>query len=163
MANDSKVKVKVEKEDIEQVSSIPFAGFFDSIPTQFSPIESLRYREDDEGSLTFYSDVFFVLNMNRIATALGVDTARAIVSSMNASSSRSSISPDIPDKDRLLLTKSRYIQSVSELSAWFSSLDSQLGSIKQSYDKLLSDIHEQEIVDAAKKVVSSTASTVESD
>lgn len=136
---------KVNKEIENMVDTPVFSGFSDSINPAFSPIESLRYRRSNEGDFRFFSDLYFIFNMERIVQSLGVDTARAIISSMNNSSLQKSISPDIPDDQRLALVKSRFLQSPSEVSSWYSSLKVQLDSFKSDYDALLQDAQAKEL------------------
>lgn len=150
-------KEKASSSKVEE-NSVPFAGFSSSVNPSFSPIESLRYRDDGEGNFRFFSDLYFVLNMNRIVQTLGLDTARSIISAMNASSLHQSISPDIPDDQRLALVKSRFIQSTSEVSSWYYSLQKQLNSFKADYDALLSDIQQQQLKEAAKQLVTQQSS-----
>lgn len=157
----NKIQTNAQSTSSEVDLDIPFAGFFDSVEPSFSQIETLRYRDDGEGNYTYFSDVFFVLNMNRIVSTLGADVARSIMASMSASASRKSISPDISDDSRLELTKSRYLQSPSEVSAWFSVLNDRLKDFKDQYDAILQDIHQQEIEAAVKKMTESQNSTNE--
>lgn len=133
------------------MEDILFVGQDDSVAPSFSEIEQIRYMSADDGSLYYCGDLFYLFNMERIASVMGEDVAFAILKRMaaNASSPRSDI--DMSDAERMEYMKSRFIQSPTEVQAWYTSLQARLSEMKSRLDDLNTQIKEQEIAAALEK------------
>lgn len=133
------------------MEDVLFVGQNDAVAPSFSEVEQIRYTKADDGSMYYCGDLFYLFNMERIASIMGEDVAVAILKRMaaNASSPRSNI--EMSDAERMEYMKSRFIQSPTEIQAWYSSLQARLSDMKVHLDDLNVQIKEQEILAALKK------------
>lgn len=117
-------------------SDFIIAGNVGTVP-ELSPIESLRWSIQDDGSYRKVSDINLLQNMDRIRKYLGEDVYRSIVVSMSKNSSRPVLDKSkLSDNQLLDTTTSRYLQSSSEKRAIVDNLISR-------YKGLVSDIQEK--------------------
>lgn len=133
------------------MNDVLFAGQKDSIAPSFLEIEQIRYVKADDGSLYYCGDLFYLFNMERIASVMGEDVAIAVLKRMAANSSSLRQSVEMSDAERMEYVKSRFIQSPTEVQAWFSSLQARLSDMKSHLDDLNAQIKEEEISAALKK------------
>lgn len=133
------------------MENLLFVGQNDAIAPSFSEIEQIRYTKADDGSLYYCGDLFYLFNMERIASVMGEDVAITILKRMAANSSSPRQNIEMSDTERMEYMKSRFIQSPTEIQAWYSSLQSRLSDMKEHLDDLNAQIKEQEIADALKR------------
>lgn len=129
-------------------------SYTDLIPSnavvpEFSEIEPLRFisvKMDEEGKsvgLYYVSDVFLLLNAERILNVLGEDTYRHLINSLGTyrASETASLRAQLSDDDMLDSHKSRYIQSASDMRAYTTELTERFSDLK---DSLKAQIAEQQ-------------------
>lgn len=112
-----------------------YQGSSAAVVPSFSAIEQLRFMKQRDGSSTYISDQYLLLNQERIRNVLGDDTFRSIMASFNQAVPSSS--PDIPEQFQMMAVRSRFVQAPSEISAWISELSDRASVLK---DKLDSDM-----------------------
>lgn len=141
-------------ESQEDEFTIPsYQGGADTVTPSFQPIESLRFQHlaDEDKSLSYVSDLFFVLNSERIAAVLGEDSLRQLFLSMQQSSlsKRVDTLDSLTDDEKLSVLKSRFLQTKGEISSWYSSLISRFSELKKDIEEQSSSSEstKQEIVD----------------
>lgn len=131
------------------MKAVVFISKPNSVVPAFSPIESLRWSKQVDGSYRKITDINLIQNLDRIRETLGEDVYRSIVISMSKNSSRPVLDKSKLSDDQLLdTTVSRYLQSSSEKRAVVDNLISR-------YKGLVSDIQEK----ALKEQQSTTANT----
>lgn len=151
-------------DDSASIKSIPaFQGASHSVVPSFSPMESLRFSTsvDSEGikSLIYLSDMYLVLNSERIQAVLGEDTTRSLFNQMASNylkpSSINDAFNNLSDADKMAFLKSRFLQTPSEIQSWYSGLISRFGSLLNALNE-----ENEEIVNSreSKEVVSGTSS-----
>lgn len=144
-------------ETTDAVTSV-VSGLKNSVAPSFSPLESLRFLKQNDGSYIMVTDLYLLLNSERIRNTLGDDTYRAIVSSMASSPTRNDLSsPSLSDNLKLDTVKSRFLQSLSEIQAWVSNLTTRASDL-DSKIKL-----EQEVYIESQKLQNSNLSSNSSD
>lgn len=140
-------------EDI--VSSVD-SSITDLIPSnavvpEFSEIEPLRFisvqlgEDSTDVGLYYVSDVFLLLNAERILNTLGEDTYRHLLNSLGTykASQTSALRAQLSDDDMLDSHKSRYIQSASDMRSYTNELTERFSTLKSA---LQAQIAEQQAV-----------------
>lgn len=82
-----------------------------------SPIDEFIFESNSDGSVTRVSDIDLLLHQKSIQTKLGLDTFRNWVSKLNNAKSSFDVS-NYTDEQLLTFTKSRYINSFSDLDRY---------------------------------------------
>lgn len=144
---------KIEKknlEDLKGVFSNDFPGSEAVITPVFSPLESLRILEkvdEDTGVSSYYylTDVYLLLNSERIENTLGADTFRNIIASMSNNSKSDSSAVNISDSLLLETVKSRYIQTPSEMRSYVNDISSRFSTLKEKVKKEMLDSQNEEL------------------
>lgn len=117
-------------------------GISHSVVPVFSPLESLRFStvEDPDGikSLIYLSDMYLILNSERIQSVLGEDTTRSLFNQMASNFSKSSFSSEafskLSDSDKMEYLKSRFLQTPSEIQSWYTGILSRFKSLTEVLD-----------------------------
>lgn len=139
----------------DNMEELSYQGASASVVPSFSAIEKLRFIKQSDGSCSYISDQYLLLNQERIRNALGDDTFRSIMNSFNQQIPPSHI--DIPEEYQLMSVRSRFIQAPSEIAAWISELSDKSTALK---DKLDSDL--AAYVESLKQSVSKSSSELSS-
>lgn len=92
------------------------------------PIEQIRYSTTSDGALTLNSDTKLLLNSDRIRDTLGEDVYLNIVRSISPKV-RNALRDRLTDDQLLMLVKSRFLQSPSEMRAWIDSLEKEYNDL----------------------------------
>lgn len=120
---------------------IRFQGENSAVVPKFSPLESLRFVVDPEGTVTFVSDTYLLLNAERLRTVLGEDTYSSILRMCGQSAaSRTPYALNLSDEDMLSTMKSRYIQSPSECRAYAQDILSRGSGLARSFKEYLASL-----------------------
>lgn len=122
-----------------------------AVVPEFSEIEPLRFISVQIGEdvadvgLYYVSDVFLLLNAERILNTLGEDTYRHLLNSLGTykSSQTAALRAQLSDDDMLDSHKSRYIQSASDMRAYTNELTERFSTLKNT---LRAQIAEQQAV-----------------
>lgn len=148
----SLVKKSTSKSQEEEFTVPSYQGGSDTVIPSFQPIESLRFQHlsDNVKSFSYISDLFFVLNSERISAILGEDSLRQLFLSMQQSSSSKRVDTldSLTDDEKLSVLKSRFLQTKGEISSWYSSLISRFSALKKDLEEQSSSLNstEQEVV-----------------
>lgn len=140
---------EIEKEEKVVVSG-DFTGSEAAVVPSFSPLESLRILEKTDettGVSSFYylTDVYLLLNSERIENVLGSDTFRNIMASMSSISKSDTSSVNISDSLLLENIKSRYLQTPSEMRSYVNDISSRFSTLKEKAERELLESKEKEL------------------
>ena len=114
------------------LSHLPQYGYSIQKKCTPSPIHNLQYVElPTEYGFAFriVSDVSLLFNQKRLANTIGVDEAKAWLTSLNHESSEN-LGAKFSDDQLISLVKSRHVQSPSDLRSWSNFLTDQAKSIQ---------------------------------
>ena len=138
-----------------------------AVVPEFSEIEPLRFisvnsgESDDDCGLYYVSDVYLLLNAERILNVLGEDTYRHLINSLGSykPSATASLRSQLSDDDMLDSHKSRYIQSASDMRAYTQDLIERFSDLKESVE---AQIAEQQASSVEQPVSNSNLSNSDS-
>ena len=146
---------------MEEITLNPQYSNCSSVFAEVRPIDSMRWIEQDDGSVRYLSDTRLLLNQKRLINQLGEDTYNALVQGMTPTRSpyeRGKFSDDELFKD----IKSRFIQSASEVRAYMSGLmdelDSEVASAKSAKELELLEQRRSELESAVESFYKNAAS-----
>lgn len=132
--------IAVEPEKVP-ATEVLIQGLDSMVTPSISPIENLKQIISKDGVITMVTDLFLLLNAERLRNVLGEDTYRAYIASLSASpaSSLSQLRAKLSDDDLLNSVKDRYIQHPSEVRSYIQGLDARLQTLKESIERQISE------------------------
>lgn len=125
----------------EEIKRIPFVGEKSSVYCSVSPIEKLRYIEEN-GVIRYVSDVNLLMNSERIRSVLGDEVYLNLVRSI-VPSKTPYISGAYTDDQLFTAVKSRFIQSPAEVLGWIDELSRSGGELREQALLIKQQLEEQ--------------------
>lgn len=92
------------------------------IRPRIAPIEQMRFRKLEDGSIRLISDTALLANSERIRQELGDNTYLAMLSGMSPRPKSNYTDGNYTDEQLFHNIKQRYIQAPSEMKAWIDGL-----------------------------------------
>lgn len=102
-----------------------------------SPVHELLHTEVKTGDETIvfaHSDVFLLFNQDRLERTLGVDTLRSWLNDVRPNNSPN-LSAQFSDEQLASFIKSKYVQSLSEVSDWYNYLRQNSANMRSSLER----------------------------
>ena len=102
-----------------------------------SPVHELLHTEVKTGDETIvfaHSDVFLLFNQDRLERTLGVDTLRSWLNDVRPNNSPN-LSAQFSDEQLASFIKSKYVQSLSEVSDWYNYLRQNTANMRSSLER----------------------------
>lgn len=122
---------------------IPFVGEKSSVYCAVSPVEKLRYVEEN-GVIRYVSDVNLLMNSERIRNVLGDEVYLNLVRSITPSKTPY-VSGAYTDDQLFTAIKSRFIQSPSEVIGWIDELSRSEGELREQVAAIKQQMQEQQM------------------
>lgn len=111
-----------------------------------SPVHELLHTEvktDDETIVFAHTDVFLLFNQDRLERTLGVDTLRSWLNDVRPNNSPN-LSAQFSDEQLASFIKSKYIQSLSEVSDWYNYLRQNTANMRSSLERYVAQSKSKE-------------------
>lgn len=111
-----------------------------------SPVHELLHtvvKTGDETIVFAHSDVFLLFNQDRLERTLGVDTLRAWLNDVRPNNSPN-LSAQFSDEQLASFIKSKYVQSLSEVSDWYNYLRQNTATMRSSLERYVSQSKSKE-------------------
>lgn len=111
-----------------------------------SPVHELLHTEVKTGDETIvfaHSDVFLLFNQDRLERTLGVDTLRAWLNDVRPNNSPN-LSAQFSDEQLASFIKSKYVQSLSEVSDWYNYLRQNSANVRSSLERYVTQLKSKE-------------------
>ena len=111
-----------------------------------SPIHELLHTEvkaDGETIVFAHSDVFLLFNQDRLERTLGVDTLRSWLNDVRPNNSPN-LSAQFSDEQLASFIKSKYVQSLSEVSDWYNYLRQNTANVRSSLERYIAQSKSKE-------------------
>lgn len=124
------------------IKHIPFVGEKSSVYCIVSPVENLRYVEEN-GVIRYISDVNLLMNSERIRNVLGDEVYLNLVRSISPSKTPY-VSGAYTDDQLFTAIKSRFIQSPSEVLGWIDELSRSEGDLREQALLIKQQLKEQQ-------------------
>lgn len=111
-----------------------------------SPVHELLHTEVKTGDETIvfaHSDVFLLFNQDRLERTLGVDTLRSWLNDVRPNNSPN-LSARFSDEQLASFIKSKYVQSLSEVSDWYNYLRQNTANMRSSLERYVAQSKSKE-------------------
>lgn len=111
-----------------------------------SPVHELLHvvvKAGDETIVFAHSDVFLLFNQDRLERTLGVDTLRAWLNDVRPNNSPN-LSAQFSDEQLASFIKSKYVQSLSEVSDWYNYLRQNTANMRSSLERYVAQSKSKE-------------------
>lgn len=129
-------QVQEHENNANILSHLPQYGYSIQKKCTSSPIHNLQYVElptEFGFAVRIVSDVSLLFNQKRLANTIGVDEAKAWLTSLNNEFSEN-LGAKFSDDQLISLVKSRHVQSPSDLRSWSNFLTDQAKDIQDFVD-----------------------------
>lgn len=124
----------------------PLCDQLQQIFAEQSPVHELLHTEVKTGDETIvfaHSDVFLLFNQDRLERTLGVDTLRAWLNDVRPNNSPN-LSAQFSDEQLASFIKSKYVQSLSEVSDWYNYLRQNSANVRSSLERYVTQLKSKE-------------------